>query len=46
MDWAPFLLEFLVFFLSHSIPVRPPVKPWLVLNVRIGKAAPRRLNTW
>lgn len=30
MEWIGFILAFVVFFLSHSVPVRPPVKPWLV----------------
>ncbi|MDW3117484.1 MAG: NnrU family protein [Roseovarius pacificus] len=30
MGWSEFILAFLVFFLSHLIPVRPPVRPWLV----------------
>ncbi len=29
MAWGEFILAFAVFFASHSIPVRPPVKPWL-----------------
>ncbi len=33
MAWAEFILAFLIFFASHSIPVRPPVKPWIVLRV-------------
>lgn len=36
MNWAEFLLAFAAFFLTHAIPVRPPVRPWLVghLGVR------------
>jgi uncharacterized membrane protein len=30
MTWSEFALAFLVFFLSHSVPVRPPVRPILV----------------
>lgn len=30
MGWAELSLAFVAFFLSHSVPVRPPVKPWLV----------------
>lgn len=30
MAWAEFIIAFGVFFLSHSIPVRPPVRPFLV----------------
>lgn len=35
MAWAEFILAFAVFFASHSLPVRPPVKPWLV--ARLGR---------
>ena len=31
--WAEFILAFAVFFLSHSFPVRPPVRPWLVARL-------------
>lgn len=31
--WAEFIAAFGVFFLSHSIPVRPKVKAWLVARV-------------
>ncbi|SFJ41620.1 NnrU family protein [Celeribacter neptunius] len=31
--WGSFILAFVVFFLSHAIPVRPPVKPWVVARV-------------
>ena len=30
MDWAEFAAALGVFLLSHAVPVRPPVKPWLV----------------
>jgi len=30
MDWLPFAVAFGVFFLTHSVPVRPPVKSRLV----------------
>ena len=30
MDWLPFITAYLAFLLTHAIPVRPPVKPWLV----------------
>ncbi len=36
MAWAEFAFAFAIFFASHSIPVRPPVKPWLVQ--RLGAA--------
>ena len=36
MAWAEFALAFAIFFASHSIPVRPPVRPWLVR--RLGAA--------
>jgi uncharacterized membrane protein len=29
MEWSEFALAYGAFFLSHSIPVRPPVRPWL-----------------
>ena len=31
--WFGFGAALLVFFLSHAIPVRPPVRPWLVAGV-------------
>ncbi|WP_299879586.1 NnrU family protein [uncultured Sulfitobacter sp.] len=36
MAWFGFALAFVFFFASHSIPVRPPVKSWLV--ARLGQA--------
>lgn len=30
MEWAEFTAALGVFLLSHAVPVRPPVKPWLV----------------
>lgn len=30
MAWSEFTLAFIVFFLSHSVPVRPPLRPVLV----------------
>lgn len=36
MDWAEYALAFGAFFLTHSVPVRPPVRPWLV--ARLGPA--------
>ena len=36
MAWAEFLLATLVFFVSHSIPNRPPLKPWLVARIGIA----------
>ena len=33
MAWAEFSLAFLAFFASHSIPIRPPVKPWVVARI-------------
>lgn len=35
MAWFDFALAFVFFFASHSIPVRPPVKSWLV--ARLGQ---------
>ena len=32
-DWWEFLTALLVFLLSHAIPVRPPVRPWLVARL-------------
>ncbi|MFN3955630.1 MAG: NnrU family protein [Pararhodobacter sp.] len=32
-DWLEFTLALAVFFLSHALPVRPPVKPWLVARL-------------
>ena len=37
MGWAEFIAAFAIFFISHSIPIRPPVKTWLVS--RIGSTA-------
>jgi uncharacterized membrane protein len=34
MDWFEFAVAYVVFFLSHSMPVRPPLKPWL--QARLG----------
>ncbi|WP_434287756.1 NnrU family protein [Celeribacter sp. SCSIO 80788] len=31
--WGGFIAAFIVFFLSHGLPVRPPVKPWLVARI-------------
>ncbi len=36
MAWGEFALAFTVFFATHSVPVRPPVRPWLV--ARLGPA--------
>ena len=36
MGWAEYALAFLVFFLTHSAPIRPPVRPWLV--ARLGQS--------
>ncbi len=30
MAWGEYALAFAAFFLSHSVPVRPPVRPFLV----------------
>lgn len=30
MAWAEFTAALGVFLLSHAVPVRPPVQPWLV----------------
>ena len=34
--WGEFLLALGVFLLSHAIPVRPPVRPWLIAH--LGRA--------
>ncbi len=36
MGWFEFVMAYAVFFLSHSIPVRPPVRPWV--QARLGTA--------
>jgi uncharacterized membrane protein len=36
MGWSEFGAAFVVFFLSHAIPVRAPVRPWL--EARLGQA--------
>ncbi len=36
MDWTEFIAAFVGFFLLHSVPVRPPVRLWLV--ARLGQA--------
>lgn len=33
MGWIEFIAAFAAFFLTHAIPVRPPVKPWLVAHL-------------
>lgn len=34
MGWFEFALAYFVFYLSHSLPVRPPLRPWL--QARLG----------
>ena len=36
MGWVEFVAAFAVFLLSHSLPVRPPLRPWL--HERLGAA--------
>jgi uncharacterized membrane protein len=36
MGWTEYALAFAAFFLTHSLPVRPPLRPWLV-----GRLGPR-----
>ncbi len=36
MGWTEFIAALAVFFLSHSVPARPPVKPWLVQRLGHG----------
>ena len=33
--WSEFVAAYAVFFLSHAVPVRPPVRPWL--DARLGR---------
>lgn len=35
MGWSEYALAFGAFFLTHSVPIRPPVRPWLV--ARLGQ---------
>jgi uncharacterized membrane protein len=35
MAWSGFIIAYVVFFLSHSLPVRPPLRPWL--QRRLGR---------
>ncbi|ARU00435.1 NnrU family protein [Yoonia vestfoldensis] len=35
MGWLEFILAYAVFFISHSLPVRPPVRPWV--QARLGQ---------
>lgn len=34
MDWLEYIIAFTVFFATHSVPIRPPVRPWL--QARLG----------
>jgi uncharacterized membrane protein len=36
MDWAEYALAFVGFFLTHSLPIRPPLRPWL--EARLGRS--------
>jgi uncharacterized membrane protein len=36
MDWGEYALAFAAFFLTHSLPVRPPLRPWLVARLGAG----------
>jgi uncharacterized membrane protein len=36
MGWAEFVAAYAAFFLSHSIPVRAPLRPWL--QAQLGAA--------
>ncbi|MEM1302902.1 MAG: hypothetical protein AAGH17_09985, partial [Pseudomonadota bacterium] len=29
MAWAGFIIAFAAFLISHSVPVRPPIRTWL-----------------
>lgn len=33
MTWGGYGLAFAAFFLSHSLPIRPPLRPWLVARL-------------
>lgn len=33
MGWVEFIVAFAAFFLTHSVPIRPPIKPWLVAQL-------------
>lgn len=33
MDWLELAAAYAAFFLSHSLPVRPPMRPWLVARL-------------
>lgn len=33
MDWLELAAAYAAFFLSHSVPVRPPLRPWLVARL-------------
>ncbi len=35
MGWGEYALAFAAFFLTHSVPIRPPVRPWL--QARLGR---------
>ena len=30
MSWIEYIIAFTAFFVSHAVPVRPPLRPWLV----------------
>jgi uncharacterized membrane protein len=32
-DWAEYAAAFAAFFASHAVPVRPPLRPWLVAQL-------------
>lgn len=36
MEWLAFAAAYGMFFLSHALPVRPPLRPWL--QARLGQA--------
>ena len=36
MGWSEFVAAYAVFFLSHSLPVRPPLRPWLQARLAQG----------
>lgn len=36
MGWSEYALAFAAFFLTHSLPIRPPLRPWAVARLGPG----------
>lgn len=36
MGWGEFAAAYIAFFLSHALPIRPPIRPWL--EARLGRS--------